>query len=458
MRTLFKVSDIATAVAAWLIAYYLRYLAGRTGLSHHPLPEFSQFTPPMLLSLVLMLLIFSRRGLYEPKRTKKLLAEITDLSHAIMLAWGLTYLIGTVMRPQKLSRLMMGCVLASWLIMAIIGRLWTREALWWFRRRGWNLRNAAIIGTGRLGQKLFHVLKKGKWIGIRPSYFIGDRSSRTRLLDIDINGPIEDIDDILSRKPVDIVFVALSRNDQDKTESILGKLATTNVDVRVVPDLLSFHFLGHDVTRLDNMTIISLTHSPQHGWNSFVKRIFDIIFSSFLILLFALPMLFIALVIKFTSKGPVFYRQERSSLVGRPFNILKFRTMDTDAEDKTGPTWTTPDDPRVTPFGKYLRKLSLDELPQLFNVLTGYMSMVGPRPERPELIERFRKQIPGYMLRHQVKAGLTGWAQIHGFRGQTSLRKRIQYDLYYITNWSFMLDIWTVLLTPFRGLIHTNAY
>jgi lipopolysaccharide/colanic/teichoic acid biosynthesis glycosyltransferase len=132
--------------------------------------------------------------------------------------------------------------------------------------------------------------------------------------------------------------------------------------------------------------------------------------------------------------------------------------MDTNAEDKTGPTWTMQNDPRVTKIGKYLRKLSLDELPQLFNVLIGSMSMVGPRPERPELIERFRKQIPGYMLRHQVKAGLTGWAQIHGFRGQTSLRKRIQYDLYYITNWSFILDVWTVLLTPFRGLIHTNAY
>ena len=412
----------------------------------------------MLLSLVLMLLIFSRRGLYEPKRTKKLLAEITDLSHAIVLTWGLTYLVATVMRTQKLSRIMMGSVLVCWLITAIIGRLWTRKALWWFRRRGWNLRSAAIIGTGRLGQKLFHVLEKSRWIGIIPHYFISDRSNRTRLLDIDINGPIEDIDDILSQKPVDIVFVALSRKDQDKAESILGKLATTNVDVRVVPDLLTFHFLGHDVTRLDNMTIISLTHSPQHGWNSFTKRIFDIFLSLFLIILFALPMLFIALAIKLTSKGPVFYRQERSSLVGRPFNILKFRTMGTNAEEETGPTWTTQNDPRVTKIGKYLRKLSLDELPQLFNVLIGSMSMVGPRPERPELIERFRKQIPGYMLRHQVKAGLTGWAQIHGFRGQTSLRKRIQYDLYYITNWSFILDVWTVLLTPFRGLIHTNAY
>ena len=458
MRTLFKGSDVVTATAGWMLAYYLRYLAGAMNLTDQALPAFSKFLTPMLMSLVLMLLIFSRRGLYEPQRTKKLLFEITEISHAIVLTWGLTYLIASLGSREKYSRLMMGCVLASWLVTAIIGRLWTRKALWWFRRRGWNLRSAAIIGTGRLGQKIFHVLEKNKWLGIIPHYFVGDRSKRTRLLDIDINGPVEDIDDILSGNPVDIVFVALSRKDQDKAESILSKLATTNVDVRMVPDLLSFHFLGHDVTRLDNMTIITLTHSPQHGWNSLVKRMFDIILSSFLILLFAIPMLIIALAIKLTSKGPIFYRQERSSLVGRPFNILKFRTMNTDAEDETGPTWTTPDDPRVTKFGKTLRRLSLDELPQLFNVLAGYMSMVGPRPERPELIERFRKQIPGYMLRHQVKAGLTGWAQVHGYRGQTSLRKRIQYDLYYITNWSFGMDLWTILLTPFRGLINANAY
>ena len=457
IRTLFKGSDIITAVAAWLIAYGLRDLAGQMKLTPHPLPEFSTFISPMLLSLLLMLLVFTRQGLYEPKRTKKLLAEIRDISNAILITWGLTYLISTFMKIH-ISRIMMASVLLSWLILAFFGRLLTREALWWLRRRGLNIRHAAIIGTGRLGQTLFHRLNKNKWIGIIPQYFIDDRSSRTRLLDIDVKSPLDDIDEILSQKPVDIVFVALARDDQNKTEAILSKLTAANVDVCIVPDLLSFHFLGHDVTRLENMTIITLTHSPQHGWNSFVKRIFDIILATFLILLFALPMLIVALLIKLTSKGPVFYRQERSSLVGRPFNILKFRTMTIGAEDKTGPTWTTPDDPRVTRIGKHLRKLSLDELPQLFNVLIGSMSMVGPRPERPELIERFRKQIPGYMLRHQVKAGLTGWAQVHGFRGQTSLRKRIQYDLYYITNWSFSMDIWTIVLTPFKGLINTNAY
>ena len=362
------------------------------------------------------------------------------------------------MREEKLSRLLFVCVLICWLVMAIISRLLTKNILGRVRRRGWNLRSAAIVGTGRLGQTFLHVLKASQWTGIVPHYFVGDPSKRKNLLGLEVCGPSENIEEILSQRPVDIVFVSVSRKNHETLETIVSKLASTNVDVRVVPDLLSFHFLGHGVTQLGNMPIITLTHSPQHGWNSLTKRISDMTLSSLLILLFALPMLIIALIIKLTSKGSVFYCQQRTSLVGKPFRIIKFRTMVTDAENDTGPTWATPDDPRVTRFGKFLRRGSLDELPQLFNVFAGYMSLVGPRPERPELIERFRKQIPGYMQRHQVKAGLTGWAQVHGFRGQSSLRKRIQYDLYYITNWSFWLDMRILLMTPFRGLINANAY
>jgi len=170
------------------------------------------------------------------------------------------------------------------------------------------------------------------------------------------------------------------------------------------------------------------------------------------------PMLLIALSIKFSSRGPVFFRQKRTSLGGKPFQILKFRTMIQDAEAQTGPVWAAPEDQRVTRIGRFLRRTSLDELPQLINVLVGQMSMVGPRPERPEFIERFRHQIPRYMLRHQVKAGITGWAQVHGLRGRTSLLKRVRHDLYYIDNWSFGLDMLILLMTPFRGLVNRNAY
>jgi lipopolysaccharide/colanic/teichoic acid biosynthesis glycosyltransferase len=169
-------------------------------------------------------------------------------------------------------------------------------------------------------------------------------------------------------------------------------------------------------------------------------------------------MMLIALIIKVSSRGPIFYRQVRSSLGGQPFKIIKFRTMKENSEATTGAIWATPNDSRVTRVGRFLRRTSLDELPQLFNVLVGHMSLVGPRPERPELIERFRHQVPRYMLRHQVKAGLAGWAQVHGLRGQTSLRKRVQYDLYYVTNWSFGLDLRVLLMVPFKGFVNRNAH
>jgi putative colanic acid biosynthesis UDP-glucose lipid carrier transferase len=189
-----------------------------------------------------------------------------------------------------------------------------------------------------------------------------------------------------------------------------------------------------------------------------LKRAFDLLVSAVSLPLLVLPMLLIALGVKWSSPGPVFYRQERASLGGKPFQILKFRTMVVDAEKSVGPVWAFDNDSRATRFGRFLRRTSLDELPQLLNVLWGDMSLVGPRPERPELIERFRHQVPRYMLRHHVKAGLTGWAQVHGLRGRTSLRKRIQYDLYYIRHWTFGLDLWILALTPFRGLVNPNAY
>ena len=201
-----------------------------------------------------------------------------------------------------------------------------------------------------------------------------------------------------------------------------------------------------------------MTHSPQHGWNSVSKRILDIFGSIAAMVVFAIPMIIFAAAVKLTSRGPVFYCQKRASLGDRVFTIVKFRTMIDNAEAGTGAVWASSDDVRVTWIGRFLRRTSLDELPQLFNVLLGQMSLVGPRPERPELIQRFRENVPRYMLRNQVKAGMTGWAQVNGLRGGTSLRKRVQYDLYYISNWSLGLDLWILFVSLFRGFINPHAY
>ena len=450
-------SDAIIALAAWALGHGLHAGGGNLGWLSMPSHSLDSLVLPAALSIALGLFVFSRLGLYEPKRTKSLLAEAYRLAQAVLLVWMVVYAVTTFASPAGLSRATAGLTLAAWLVLSELNRLLARAVLRGFRRRGWNLRHAVIVGTGRLAQRLYHVLSHNPWTGIRVSYFIETDYTRGRLLDREVVGPLDAIDEIVLQRPVDIVFVALPGSRHEKIEQVLNRLSRTNADVRMVPDLLAVHLLRYDVTQLDELPIVSMTHSPQHGWNSVMKRALDLVLSFVAIVLLALPLALISLAVKFTSKGSVFYLQERTSLGGRRFQIIKFRTMIQNAEAHTGPVWALPDDQRITRVGRLLRRTSLDELPQLFNVLLGQMSLVGPRPERPELIEGFRRLIPNYMLRSQVKAGLTGWAQVHGLRGQTSLRKRVQYDLYYITNWSFGLDVRILLTSPLRGFIHPNA-
>ncbi len=450
--------DLVVAATAWGAGYALRALWGKLGLTRYALPPFGDFVPMMVFSLILTALILVRLGLYAPKRTKSLSRETLEVCRAIVIAWTVSYFANMLLRHEMPSRLMMVSVLGAWLALAATYRTFARVTLRYFRKRGWNLRHAAIVGSGRLSQRLYHALKRNSWTGITPQYFIDDHAPHDELYGLKIYRPVADVADILAIKPVDIVFVALPADQHQRVAMVLNRLVETNVDIRVVPDLLSCSFLGQDISQLENLPIISMTYSPQHGWNSVIKRTFDLAFSLVALIVLALPMAVIALLIKLTSPGPVFYRQARTSLAGKPFSIVKFRSMVRNADEGVGAVWTKQGDPRVTKFGKFLRRTNLDELPQLLNILVGQMSLVGPRPERPELIDLLRREVPRYMLRSQVKAGLTGWAQVHGWRGDTDPRKRVQYDLYYITNWTFGLDMWTILLTLFRSFRDPNAY
>jgi Undecaprenyl-phosphate glucose phosphotransferase len=247
-------------------------------------------------------------------------------------------------------------------------------------------------------------------------------------------------------------------NRYHEARRIFDVLSSSVVEVRLVADVPALAGLSLNVTALDGLPVIGLRESPHFGLNKVVKRLMDILLSSIALVVLSPLLLIIAALVKLTSKGPVFYRQERCGLNGKTFQMLKFRSMRVDAEHSTGAVWASKDDPRRTRLGTFLRKTSLDELPQLINVLKGDMSLVGPRPERPVFIQQFSRTIPSYNARHVVKAGITGWAQVHGWRGNTSLRKRIQYDLYYITHWTPWLDLRIMWMTLWHGLFHRNAY
>jgi Undecaprenyl-phosphate glucose phosphotransferase len=246
--------------------------------------------------------------------------------------------------------------------------------------------------------------------------------------------------------------VALPLEAHARMLEVIETASRDLVDVKIVPDLLQFIALRARLEDLDGIPIINLSDVPLQGFGALAKRAVDIVISVAALVLLIIPGVLIALLIRLTSPGPIFYRQERMSLDGSPFTVYKFRSMYHDAEAQTGPVWARDEDPRCTPVGRLLRRFDLDELPQLLNVLKGEMSLVGPRPERPYFVEQFRHRYPQYMLRHKVKSGITGWAQVNGWRGNTSLEKRIEYDLYYIENWSLSLDFKIMWLTVARGV------
>jgi len=295
-------------------------------------------------------------------------------------------------------------------------------------------------------------------VGLRVIGVLADKPVRSFEPGVPVLGGYAQLKSVLREHRIDQVVVALPREDTALLEKVLADLDDEFVSVRIVPDLLHVMTLQSSVEEIDGLPVICLRESPLVGWAAVQKRAFDVVVSGLALLLGAPFLLAIALAVRLTSGSPVLYGQERMGLDGRLFRMLKFRTMVHGAERESGPVWTVEDDPRRTRLGAFLRRTSLDELPQLWNVLRGDMSLVGPRPERPVFIEQFRREVPGYMLRHKVKAGCTGWAQVHGWRGNTSLHERVEHDLYYIQNWSLGLDLRILLMTLWRGVLHRNAY
>jgi Undecaprenyl-phosphate glucose phosphotransferase len=316
-----------------------------------------------------------------------------------------------------------------------------------------------VVGVGDLGRMVAdRILEHGE-LGFRIIGFVDDRAATGDAIGyrgLPLLGTIADMSTVCSQEKVDEIYVALPIEEHIKMLGVVEYASRECIDVHVVPDLLQFIALRARLEDLDGLPLISINDVPLRGFNSVLKRIVDVALSATVIVVGALPALVIALMIKRSSPGPVFYTQERMGLDGKAFRVYKFRSMPVDAEDSSGPIWARDDDPRATPIGRWLRRFDVDELPQFWNVLRGDMSIVGPRPERPFFVEQFKHRIPQYMLRHKVKAGITGWAQVNGWRGNTSLEKRIEFDLYYIENWSLSLDFKIMWLTLLRNRERLN--
>jgi Undecaprenyl-phosphate glucose phosphotransferase len=447
--------DLAVTFAAWVLCYAVRFHTGWFVYKEPTPPPLWYIADVIVISLLLTLLVFARLRMYLPRRTQSLSREAVDIVRACLVAWAVLLVISYFLHSTFVSRELLGMFLVVWPAMLIAYRGTARLVLRLLRRRGRNVRRVAIVGAGRLGQKLLENLRRLPWTGYEVAYFVADARVGRRLRGVRVRGPVERVDEILSADPVDAVFVALTERRHGQLAEVVDKLSGLLVDVNVVPDLLSYHFLRHRIDAVGSLPVVHLTHSPQSGWSAAVKRILDVVGSLAALVVLAPVMLAVAAAVKLSGRGPVLYTQQRASLGGRPFRIVKFRTM-VPVAGEAGGEWSG-GEARVTRVGQVLRKLSLDELPQLLNVLVGDMSLVGPRPERPEFIRRFRRSVPRYMLRHHVKAGMTGWAQVNGYRGRSSLRKRIQYDLDYISNWSLGFDLRILLRTVFRGFINPRG-
>ena len=451
--------DLFFIALAWFLAYLLRFDAGFFGVSKE-VPSWGEHLPLLVIILLVCGVVFNMTGLYRTKRLSSLRGEVYDLIRAVTISILVFVFLAYFFKEYRYSRL---TILYFWVLSVLfigLSRAYARHLLKSLRKRGFNLRYVLILGEKDLGRKLVQCLHGHPELGLKAIGFLSDSSENVgRIIEgVKIVGTHEDLHRVLQKGGIDQVFIALPFHLHEKIRDILDSLRNELVNIKVVSDLYDFVTLRGGVEELDGLPIINIQDTPLLGWGKIAKRMVDIGLSSVGLLMLGLPMGLIALLVKATSPGPVLFKQERMGFDGRIFKMLKFRSMGVDAERETGSVWARPDDPRRTPLGKILRRSSLDELPQLFNVLRGEMSLVGPRPERPELIEKFKYNIPNYMLRHKIKAGLTGWAQVNGWRGNTSLEKRIEHDLYYIENWSLSFDLRILFMTLWKGLINKHAY
>ncbi len=464
---LYLTGDLLATLGAFLLAWFLRFELQVPALTKG-VPDFRHYLKLLPVVLILWPIVFYFHGLYQRRRDRSRVDDALLILFAVAFAALLISGIQAWYRPTvgpggreyfTFSRAFMVLFIGLDVFLVVSTRLALRQLLQHLRLRGHNLRRILVVGAGALGKEITQKLLAHRELGLEVVGFLDDDPGKAgrSFLGVPVVGTLKSVEEVIADHRVDHIYIALPPEAHRKMMKLMECVGRACVDVKLVPDILQYATLKATLEDLDGLPVINLSQGPLHGWSSLTKRVMDIALTlaAMAVLLPFLPIL--ALLVWWEDRGPIFYRQERMGLDGKSFMMLKFRSMRVNAESTTGPVWAIRDDPRRTVIGSFLRCWSFDELPQLWNVLRGEMSIVGPRPERPTFVHEFKHKIPDYMLRHRVKSGITGWAQVHGWRGNTSIRKRIQYDLYYIQNWTLMLDFKILWMTVRSGLWH-NAY
>lgn len=456
INVLSRLFDVLVLLCAAYFAFVLVFGLHRSIPSHYQLA--------ILLGVIIAFASFNVLGIYSPARGKRILHYILWISVAWIVTMLILVLIAFLTKTSSIfSRvwfiewMVIGCILSC------LSRSFVIILLRSVRKKGFNIRRIIVIGSEDIVQHIADKLGKAAWSGYKVEYLLSmdnnpilkqanASESYTR-----VKMPV-DLNIFISKHSIDEVWVGLSFREFYQLEGIMESLKFSTANIKVVPDVMGLDIINHSVHDIAGIPIFNLRASPMEGLNVYIKACEDIIISTVILVLVSPLMLILGLLVKLSSSGPIFYKQERVSWNNKKFMILKFRSMPVDAESNSGATWAKPGEQRATKFGAFLRKTSLDELPQFLNVLKGDMSIVGPRPERPVFVDEFKKTVPQYMQKHMVKAGITGWAQINGWRGSSDLNKRIEYDIYYIEHWSLWFDVKIIFLTLFKGWINKNAY
>lgn len=445
---------------AFLFSYWLRFrstLVDYLGVKEIGGPPFSGYLLGSFFVAFVWLLLFQARKMYSARRSVTLSDEFFNIIKVVSLGMLIVMSIAFFYRDFSYSRIVFGFLWFTAITFIMTGRVLVQSFERSLYRRGLHLQQCIIIGNDTLADQVYAQLNRHRSFGFNILGYFADvqAQSETTLASAPYLGSIAEAASFIRERTIELVFIALRSKEQHLLFDLIGDCEGVNVEFMMVPDVLDILTSEVSIKELQGIPFLKIKGIPLTSWGRITKRTFDFVVSASLLILLSPLWLLIMLLVKVSSPGPMFFKQERVGMDGKKFTMFKFRSMRVGAEEQTGPVWTSKHDPRRTPIGVILRKTSMDELPQLFNVLKGEMSLVGPRPERPYFVDQFKHLVPKYLDRHRVKTGVTGWAQVNGLRGDTSLEERIKYDLYYVENWSLAFDI-KILLRTIRAALSTK--